>query len=49
MGDERLGLTLSATIDRTDFGIDWNLDLPTGGKALANEVGLNVVLEFVRA
>ena len=48
-GHTVLGLTLDTTIDRTDFGIEWNLDLPTGGKALSNEVELHVVLEFIEA
>lgn len=40
----KAGLTLEATIDRTAYGLDWNADLPTGGKALANEVTLTVEL-----
>ncbi len=49
MGNTRLGFTLETTIDRTDFGIDWNADLPKGGKALSNEVTLIVELEFSQA
>src|SRR3954471_1971033 len=37
-GNERLGLKLSARVDRTDFGVDWNTPLPTGDQALANDV-----------
>lgn len=47
-GSTRLGLALQATIDRREFGIDWNTPLPTGGLALGNEVTLNVDLELVR-
>jgi polyisoprenoid-binding protein YceI len=49
MGNTRLGFTLQATIDRTAFGVDFNMDLPTGGKALADEVELLVTLEFHEA
>jgi polyisoprenoid-binding protein YceI len=49
MGNTRLGFTLDATIDRTDFGVSWNADLPSGGKALQDEVKLHVELEFHQA
>jgi polyisoprenoid-binding protein YceI len=47
-GVERVELVLSTTIDRTEYGLGWNMDLPGGGKTLANEVGLTVILELVR-
>lgn len=47
-GKARLGLTLEAKVDRSDFGLDWNADLPSGGKALGYEVGILASLEFVR-
>ncbi len=46
MGNTRLGFTLETTLDRTEFGVDWNADLPKGGKALSDEVELVVELEF---
>lgn len=46
MGNTRLGFTFETTIDRAAFGVDWNADLPKGGKALSNEVTLVVELEF---
>lgn len=46
-GSKRYGVDLTATIDRTAFGLDWNADLPKGGKALGNDVKLQVHLEFV--
>lgn len=49
MGNTRLGFTLQTTIDRTEFGVSWNQDLPKGGKALADEVTLIVELEFMKA
>jgi polyisoprenoid-binding protein YceI len=39
-GGERFGLTLEATIDRTAFGISWNNPLPSGEKALSDQVTL---------
>jgi polyisoprenoid-binding protein YceI len=48
-GNTKLGLTLETTIDRTAFGLNWNADLPKGGKALSNDVTLSVELEFVKA
>ena len=49
MGNTRLGFTLEATIDRTDYGVSWNAELPSGGKALSDEVTLHVELEFHQA
>jgi polyisoprenoid-binding protein YceI len=46
MGNTRLGFTLETTIDRSEFGVSWNADLPKGGKALSNEVKLTIELEF---
>jgi polyisoprenoid-binding protein YceI len=47
-GETRLGFTFDTKIDRTEYGIDWNADLPTGGKALSNDVKLTVELEFIK-
>ena len=48
-GARKGGLTLEATIDRTAYGLDWNADLPTGGKALADDVTLTVELALIAA
>jgi polyisoprenoid-binding protein YceI len=45
---ERLVLKLETTIDRTDFGVNWNVPLPDGKPALANEVKLTADLYFVK-
>src|SRR4051794_1813307 len=47
-GSERLGLSLEAIIDRTAYGLDWNAELPKGGRVLANDVTLLVELELAR-
>jgi polyisoprenoid-binding protein YceI len=48
MGNTRLGFTLKAVIDRTAFGVSWNADLPSGGRALSDDVELTAELEFTR-
>jgi polyisoprenoid-binding protein YceI len=45
----RLGFTLKAMIDRTAYGVSWNADLPSGGRALSDDVELTAELEFSRA
>jgi polyisoprenoid-binding protein YceI len=47
-GKRRVGLELETTIDRTDFGIDWNSELPSGGQVVANDVQLSARLELVQ-
>lgn len=48
LGDSiRLGISLEAIVDRTEFGIDWNAELPQGGVALGDDVKLTVELELV--
>ena len=48
-GNDRIGLNLSATVDRTDFGVSWNNPLPNGEPSLANEVTILADLQFVKA
>ena len=47
-GNDRLGLSLETTIDRTGFGLNWNLPLPNGKPALANDVKLTADLNLVK-
>jgi polyisoprenoid-binding protein YceI len=46
---EKLGLHLETTIDRTAFGMSWNMELPGGGSILDNEVTLTADLELAKA
>ena len=46
---DRIGISLETVIDRTDFGITWNMELPSGGAALENEVKLTADLELAKA
>jgi polyisoprenoid-binding protein YceI len=43
----RGALELTATVDRRDWGLDWQAPLPSGGDALGNEVQLTAHLELV--
>jgi polyisoprenoid-binding protein YceI len=45
---ERLNVKLQTTVDRTDFGLNWNMPLPNGEPALQHEVTLVSELYFVR-
>lgn len=47
-GNERIGIELVGTVDRTDFGLRWNAPLPGGGSLLPNEVVLKANLAAVR-
>jgi polyisoprenoid-binding protein YceI len=46
-GSTRGHLNLEAVIDRTQWDMNWNAPLPSGGKALANEVTLTVDISLV--
>jgi polyisoprenoid-binding protein YceI len=48
-GNPRYGLELETTIDRTEFDLNWNADMPDGTKALANKVTLKAELSLVAA
>jgi polyisoprenoid-binding protein YceI len=47
-GRTRLGLELTATIDRRQFGLTWQMPLPDGGDALGWDVAVTAQLEFTR-
>jgi polyisoprenoid-binding protein YceI len=46
-GKNRVGLSLETTVDRTAFDMNWNMPLPNGDPALANEVTLRADLTLV--
>ena len=47
-GNQRIGLELSAVIDRRDFDLKWNQVLPNGGLLVSNEVKLVVSVSAVK-
>ena len=48
MGGERIALSLKAQVNRHEYGIGWNMDLPNGKKVLGDDVTLLVELELVK-
>ena len=48
-GRERVNLRLETSVDRTEFGLNWNMPLPNGEPALANDVTLKADLTLVAA
>ena len=47
-GNDRIGFELAGTVDRTDFGLEWNAQLPGGGFLLPNEVGLKANIAAIK-
>jgi polyisoprenoid-binding protein YceI len=47
-GGHRVGLDLQGTVDRTDFGMNWNASMPGGGLMLSKDVKLVAHLELVK-
>ena len=48
-GNERFGIKLETTVDRTAFGVSWNNPLPSGEPSLSNDVTILADLQFVKA
>jgi polyisoprenoid-binding protein YceI len=49
MGTDVVGLNLEATVDRRDYGLNWQAPLPRGGEVLAWDVTIEVHLELAKA
>lgn len=47
-GNEKLGVELEAIVDRREYGLAFNAELPKGGYAVDNDVKIEVSLELVR-
>jgi polyisoprenoid-binding protein YceI len=47
-GRDVFGLKLETVVDRTSFGVNWNMPLPDGKPALADEVELTADLFLIR-
>ena len=47
-GRERLGCTATASVERADFGLDWNLVLDGGNLMLGKQVSIRIDLVAVR-
>ena len=48
-GNERAGFSLTTTVNRKDYGINWNKALDNGGFLVGDEVTINVNLEAQKA
>jgi polyisoprenoid-binding protein YceI len=46
-GNPRVALSVSTAVDRREFGMEFNAELPSGGQVLEWEVAINVDLELV--
>ena len=47
-GQQRTGFDLETTVNREDYGIAWNMELPGGGQALGSEVVIVANLALVQ-
>jgi polyisoprenoid-binding protein YceI len=47
-GGERIGIDLQTEVDRTEFGLNWNAPMPSGGVAVQNRVQITAHLELSR-
>jgi polyisoprenoid-binding protein YceI len=48
-GSQRAGFTLSTTLNRKDYGINWNKALDNGGYLLSDDVDITVNIEAAKA
>ncbi len=48
-GSTRAGFTASTTINRRDFGVEWNAPLETGGVLVGDKVTIALDIEIVKA
>jgi polyisoprenoid-binding protein YceI len=47
-GNERIGLDLATTVDRTEFGVDWNAPLPSGDSLLPDLIPVFASFSAIR-
>jgi polyisoprenoid-binding protein YceI len=47
-GNERVGLELRGTVNPSDFGVDWNAELESGGNLVGDKADLTVNVEAVK-
>jgi polyisoprenoid-binding protein YceI len=47
-GNQRVGYTATAKINRKDFGLEWNVALEAGGVLVSDEVRITIETELVR-
>ena len=47
-GNQRIGLSASAKVNRKDFGIVWNTALDSGGVLVGDEVAISLDVQFIK-
>ena len=47
-GNQRVGFTATASLNRKDFGLVWNQALETGGVLVADRVDVEIELQAIR-
>ena len=47
-GGDRIAIELETTVDRRDFGMEWQMEAPGGGDILGYDVTITVALELIR-
>jgi polyisoprenoid-binding protein YceI len=47
-GRERIAFDVETTVTRQDYGLTWNMELPSGGQALGDDVTLTATLAFLQ-
>ncbi|MGH2907234.1 MAG: YceI family protein [Solirubrobacterales bacterium] len=47
-GTQTVAVSLHTTINRQDYGVSWNTELPNGNKVLGDDVYVSVELELVQ-
>lgn len=48
-GNEKMAVSASGSLNRSDFGLTWNAALETGGVLVSDTIKLNVELQFAKA
>jgi polyisoprenoid-binding protein YceI len=48
-GQQRTGFDVETTVNRQDYGLTWNMELPGGGQALGDDVVITANLALVQA
>jgi polyisoprenoid-binding protein YceI len=48
-GQQRIGFDVETTVNRQDYGLTWNMELPGGGNALGDDVVVSANLALVQA
>ena len=48
-GNDRIGLTLRGSVNPSDFGVDWNQELETGGNLVGDRAEFTVNVSAIRS